>query len=129
MHWPEVTLDQYEAVRKDVSWETRVPAGAKFHVAWVGADGFRVIDLWESAQDFEHFLQNRLAPSVAKHGLVGQPNVVMAPAHAIFAPNVPRPAKPAAKRAAGARAKAKKAAARPKKKARAAKRKAGRGKR
>jgi hypothetical protein len=94
MHWPEATLDQYEQTRKDVKWETKVPTGAQFHVAWMAADGFRVVDLWDSAEDFQRFVETRLNPAVARVGIQGQPQVVMAPAHAIFAPNVPRPRAP-----------------------------------
>ena len=39
MHWPEITKAQYEQVRGDAKWETDVPDGAKFHVAWWGNDG------------------------------------------------------------------------------------------
>ena len=115
MHWPEATLDQYEQVRNQVKWETDYPEGAMFHVAWIAADGFRVIDLWGSPEQFQRFMDTRLAPAIAQANIQGQPNVQFSPAHAIFAPNVPRPAaarKPAARRPARkAAAKAKKAKA------------------
>lgn len=91
MHWPQVSLDQYERVRNDVKWETKVPSGAMFHIAWLADDGFRVIDLWESVEDFQQFNDSRLTPAIARHGLQGQPTVALAPAHAIFAPKVPSP--------------------------------------
>jgi hypothetical protein len=87
MHWPEITKEQYAAVRQDVKWETDVPAGAKFHVAWFADDGFHVLDLWDARTDFETFLQQRLMPAVQKAGIQGQPKVEFAEAHAIFAPN------------------------------------------
>lgn len=87
MYWPEVSKEQYEIVRKDVAWETNVPRGAKYHVAWFGTDGFHVIDVWDSQADFEHFMQARLAPSVERAAIKGQPSVQFSPAHATFAPN------------------------------------------
>jgi hypothetical protein len=87
MHWPEVTKDQYEQVRKLVAWETQVPKGAKYHVAWFGKDGFHVIDVWASAQDFNTFLESRLMPGIQKIGIKGQPKVEISDAHATFAPN------------------------------------------
>jgi hypothetical protein len=87
MHWPEVSKDQYEQVRKLVAWETQVPKGAKYHVAWFGNDGFHVIDVWASAQEFNAFLESRLMPGVQKVGIKGQPNVEISDAHATFAPN------------------------------------------
>ena len=88
MHWPEVSREQYEVVRREVDWESNVPEGAKFHVAWFAADGFHVLDLWDTPQQFERFVQERLTPGVQKAGIQGQPNVTFAEAHAIFAPNV-----------------------------------------
>ena len=88
MHWPEVTKEQYEAVRREVNWEGDVPAGAKFHVAWFGDDGFHVIDLWDSPSQFDAFVQQRLMPGVQKIGVQGQPKVTLNEAQAVFAPNV-----------------------------------------
>ncbi len=88
MHWPEVTKAQYEQVRKDVNWEGQTPRGAKFHVAWFGNDGLRVVDLWDSREDFERFVNERLTLGVKKIGIESQPKVEFAEAHAIFAPNV-----------------------------------------
>ena len=88
MHWPEVTKQQYEQVRADVKWETNHPAGAKFHVAWWASDGFHVLDLWDSREQFERFVQDRLTAGVQRAGITSQPNVEFSEAHAIFAPNV-----------------------------------------
>lgn len=89
MHWPDVTREQYEAVRKDVNWEGDVPKGARFHVAWFGADGFRVLDLWDTPEDFQAFVDQRLTPGVERVGIKSQPTVELGTSHAIFAPNVP----------------------------------------
>jgi hypothetical protein len=88
MHWPEVSLDQYEQARKEINWEGNVPQGAKFHVAWMADDGFHVLDLWDSQAAFERFTQERLMPGVQKIGIKGQPKVKFHEAHAVFAPNV-----------------------------------------
>ncbi|HKP76176.1 MAG TPA: hypothetical protein VJT67_11580 [Longimicrobiaceae bacterium] len=88
MHWPEVSTEQYEQARREVDWEGQVPQGAKFHVAWFGGDGLHVLDLWDSAEDFQRFAEQRLTPGVQKVGIQGQPHVELAEAHAVFAPNV-----------------------------------------
>ena len=88
MHWPEVSKNQYEETRRQVGWETNVPKGAKFHVAWFAKDGLHVLDLWESQADFERFVNDRLMPAVKRIGIQGQPKVQFESAHAIFAPNV-----------------------------------------
>ena len=88
MHWPEVSVDQYEQARKEVNWEGDTPKGAKFHVSWMGKDGFRVLDLWESREDFERFVQERLTPAVQRIGINGEPKVEFEEAISVFAPNV-----------------------------------------
>jgi hypothetical protein len=88
MHWPEVTKEQYEQVRLSVNWEGDAPVGAKFHTAWLASDGFHVLDLWESPQHFEKFVQDRLTPGVAAAGISGQPKVEFAESLSIFAPGV-----------------------------------------
>jgi hypothetical protein len=88
MHWPEVRKAQYEQIRKKVNVEEETPQGAKFHVAWFGEDGLHVLDLWDSREAFEHFLEQRLMPAVQKLGIQGQSKVQFAQAHAMFAPNV-----------------------------------------
>lgn len=87
MHWPEVTREQYEQARREVNWEGDVPQGAKFHVAWLADDGFHVLDVWDSAEDFGRFAEQRLNPGVQKIGIQGQPQVQFAEAIAVFAPN------------------------------------------
>jgi hypothetical protein len=88
MHWPEVSPEQYEAVRKEVNWEGEPADGGKFHLAWFADDGFRVIDLWESPQQFQRFVEERLMPGVQKVGIAGQPNVQLSESHALFVPNL-----------------------------------------
>ena len=88
MHWPEVSKEQYERARSEVRWETDTPQGAKFHVAWFADDGFHVLDLWDSAEDFQKFVETRLNPATQRIGIKGEPKVEFAEAHAIFAPNV-----------------------------------------
>ena len=88
MHWPEVTKEKYDEVRRDVNWEGNPPDGAKFHVSWFGADGFHVLDLWASPEQFDRFVRERLTAGVQRAGITSQPKVELAEAHAIFAPNV-----------------------------------------
>lgn len=87
MRWAGVTKAQYDQARGVVKWETDVPAGAKFHVACFDDKGLRVTDVWESADDFNRFVEERLTPGVEQVGIQGQPEVEIVEAHAIFAPN------------------------------------------
>ncbi len=87
MKWEGLTPDQYEKIRKIVNWEGDKPQGAVFHVAAFDASGIRVIDIWESGDDFNNFVQSRLMPATTEVGIPGEPQVEIFPAHAIYAPD------------------------------------------
>jgi hypothetical protein len=90
MTWNGIGAGEYEAARKHVNWEGDVPPGAMFHVVAVTEGGVRVTDVWESAEAFNAFVQNRLMPGVKELGIPGEPQVEILPAHAIFAPGYDR---------------------------------------
>jgi hypothetical protein len=89
MRWAEVTPEQYEEARQVVNWEGDVPDGAVLHVAGFAGDGLRVTDVWESEDQFNRFVQERLMPGVQQIGIQGQPDVEFFPVQAIFNPRVP----------------------------------------
>src|SRR3954466_226090 len=75
MRWRGVTPEQYEEARQVVNWEGDVPDGAVLHVAGFDNDGRRVNDVWESAEQFEAFVENRLMPGVQQMGIEGEPEI------------------------------------------------------
>jgi hypothetical protein len=90
MKWPEITPEEYDRAREAVDWEGDVPAGAIFHVSWF-EDGLRVIDVWESAEDFNRFANDRLMPKLQELGIGStQPDVQFHEAHAYFDPQAAR---------------------------------------
>jgi hypothetical protein len=119
MHWPEITKDHYDRTLKGVRWETEHPKGALFHVAWFAPDGFRVTDVWRSAEDFQRFSEQRLTPVTSTLDLRTQPNVQFGPAHRMFNPGVPLQA---ARKAKASRRPRKKTAARKARRSRRSKR-------
>ena len=63
-----------------------VPAGLLLHVAGPTAEGFRMIDVWQSEQDWERFRSERLEPAIAALGGPGRPQAVfrdLRPAHVV----------------------------------------------
>ncbi len=79
MRWDGVTADQYDKVREAVGWERDRAAGGILHVAWFVDDQLNVCDIWDSADDFDKFVGQRLMPGVAQIGIVGQPEVKVLP--------------------------------------------------
>jgi hypothetical protein len=86
MEWPGVTAEQYDAVRDIVHWERVLPPGGLAHIATVTPDGLRVTDVWDSAEDFQRFVDERLMPGVQQVGIAGEPKVEIFPNHALFLP-------------------------------------------
>jgi hypothetical protein len=88
MEWPGFTQEQYNRVMSNLGLDTNPPAGAIFHVAGFTGGAVRVLDIWDSQQSFERFQQERLAPSVQKAGVTGQPTVQFFPVHNLYTPNI-----------------------------------------
>ncbi len=86
MRWDGVTPAQYDELRSLVRWESDHPEGAVFHVAWFAGDGIRVMDVWDSQEQFERFLQDRLMPAIQQVGVEGQPDIAWFDAHAVYNP-------------------------------------------
>lgn len=86
MVWDGVTPEQYDEARDVVGWEAEAPTGGILHVASFEGDQLRVTDVWESAEDFQRFVDDRLTPGVQKVGITGEPQVVIRRAHRIFSP-------------------------------------------
>jgi hypothetical protein len=86
MEWPEVTREQYDAALEAVGWEQDRPEGAIFHVAFFDEGGFKVVDVWESEDHFQRFVENRLNPGIAQVGIEGEPTVALTPAYRVFDP-------------------------------------------
>ena len=90
MQWEGVTAEKYDAVRAIVQWETDPAPGGLFHVASVDERGIHVTDIWESAEQFQTFVTNRLMPGVAQGGIDTRPVAEIVPIHALFTPAVTR---------------------------------------
>ncbi|MDQ6916118.1 MAG: hypothetical protein M3155_09970 [Actinomycetota bacterium] len=86
MRWDGVTPDQYEEVREKVRWEENRPKGANFHVCGFEGGAMRIVDIWDSPEDFQRFLDDRLAPIIQEAGFPGEPEVTFYPVHAVWAP-------------------------------------------
>jgi len=89
MEWDGVEPSQYDEARNRVNWEGDPPPGAILHVPWFVSGGLRVTDVWESGEDFQRFVDQRLMPAVTEIGIEGQPRVDIQPLHSrVFAPAI-----------------------------------------
>lgn len=80
MHWPGATKEMYEKVRGEVDWMSMRPNGANLHMAaFDDAGDLHVVDHWDSAEQFNTFIQEKIAPAAAAAGISGQPDVKLLP--------------------------------------------------
>ncbi len=86
MRWDGVTTEQYDQVRKLVGWEEKPARGGIFHIMTHDGQAMRVTDVWETAEHFQQFTEQRLMPGVAELNLPGEPQIEMYPVHRIFVP-------------------------------------------
>ncbi|MEV7738888.1 hypothetical protein AB0O75_43735 [Streptomyces sp. NPDC088921] len=83
--WPEITPDVYDAVRKKVRWEEDPPDGCVLHAAWFVNGGLNVMDIWESEDHFNQFIEARIAPVLkVELGVQTDPQPKFHPLHRRF---------------------------------------------
>jgi hypothetical protein len=86
MTWGGITPLQYDELRAEVGWLDDAPAGGRIHVAAFSDRGLQVTDVWESAEEFQSFVDDRLMPAVQQLGLAGEPEVQILPLHELYTP-------------------------------------------
>lgn len=84
MTWEGVSLEQYDEAKRIVNWEDEPAEGGVLHVTAHDGKGLRITDVWESAEAFQAFVDDRLMPATAELGLPGQPSVEIYPLHDIL---------------------------------------------
>ena len=83
--WHGITPAQYEQARERVGWERDVPPGGVCHVAWFTPEGLNIVNVWDNAEEFRHFAEERLMPVVkGELGFAGEPEVSLHEAQAVF---------------------------------------------
>src|SRR5690242_656483 len=86
MRWPGITKETYETLLQLMDWEANIPDGVIVHAAGFNDAGICVTDIWESAEKFQTFLQNRLMPAIVSQGITGEPQNEMYPLHRLHTP-------------------------------------------
>ncbi len=65
IQFPGYSTDFYDQVMNNLDWDNAPkPAGFVSHYAGSGPDGLVIFDVWESQQDFENFLHDRLGAAI-----------------------------------------------------------------
>lgn len=77
---PGATTEQYDQVEKGIG-EPRLGEGQTYHVAGTTPDGLCVVDVWESRDHFERFLNERLGEQLQRAGIQQQPQITEVTIH------------------------------------------------
>lgn len=65
IQFPGMGTDTYDQVMENLDWDNAPkPAGFVSHYAGMGPEGLVVFDIWESPEDFENFLHDRLGAAI-----------------------------------------------------------------
>ena len=76
--------EQYDAVHEHMNFEQDPPPGIIFHSAGPIDGGWGVIDVWESREAFDAFLEGRVLPAAQELGdraFQGPPDIKEFPVH------------------------------------------------
>lgn len=82
MRFTGATLEQYDEVIRLMGLEDGTPPnGAIFH--WVAEtdDGIHVVDVWETAEQFDVFARDQIGPFSAQAGFQGPPEMTRYTVH------------------------------------------------
>ena len=86
MFWENIKPEQYEKLHSGSRYSTDTPKGAIFHTAAFDKNGMHIVDLWESENDFNSFIEKRIMPEVKKLGITDMPQVEIYKVHATYVP-------------------------------------------
>jgi hypothetical protein len=82
-----MTIDDYDTAARVVN--TEVPDGLLLHTAGATDEGVRVVDFWESPEQFQRFADGTLGPQLAAQGFTDPPEITIYELHNVWAPRLP----------------------------------------
>jgi hypothetical protein len=88
MDFDGATLDQYDEICRKMGLTPKGPGapGAISHFATMTDSGLRVIDVWETKEQFEKFAQEQIGPFSQEVGISGPPKMKFYEVHNYFTP-------------------------------------------
>lgn len=88
MDFDGATLEQYDQVIKLMGFTPKGPgpAGAISHFATMTGSGLRVVDVWETKEQFEKFAQEQIGPFSQEVGIPSQPEMQFFEVHNYLTP-------------------------------------------
>lgn len=64
MEFDEFTPDMYEAVSDKIDWPDNWPAGLHHHVAGPTDAGMRIVEVWDSREQYDGWMSDTIQPAL-----------------------------------------------------------------
>ena len=80
--------EEYLAVLDEIGVEIPMAAGIFLHLTTTTDFGYRIVQIWDSKEGFEEYLEKRLAPRSKAPGIEGKTFISITPLHNFFAPRL-----------------------------------------
>lgn len=88
MHFPGLRREQYDRLLADLRLDANPPMGEILHVAADAPDGINAVDLWQTREAAESFVEQRLRPALTSAGIDVELTVDVLPLRNVFAPDM-----------------------------------------
>ena len=80
--------EEYRAVLDYMGVEKKPAAGIYLHLTYETDFGYRVIEIWDTKEGFDEFLEQRLAPATKALGINRETKITVKPLHNFFGPRL-----------------------------------------
>jgi hypothetical protein len=80
--------EEYRAVMDRLGVERQPEPGIYLHATITTDFGYRVVEIWDRKEQFEDFLERRLAPVTKALGIDRKIEITITPLHNFFAPRL-----------------------------------------
>jgi hypothetical protein len=83
-----LTASEYRAVMDELGVEQRPEGGIYLHLTAPTDFGYRIVEIWDEKDNFDRFLERRLAPANEAIGLERATTITVTALHNFFAPRL-----------------------------------------
>ena len=85
MRVPELSLARYDAMMVALGLDANPPAGLVLHIAAEGVGAVNVVEIWQTAQAAEGYVEGRLKPALEAQKVKDPLSYRLEPLHNLFA--------------------------------------------
>jgi hypothetical protein len=84
----DLTASEYRAVMDELGVEQRPEGGIYLHLTTPTDFGYRIVEIWDEKDNFNRFVEGRLAPANKEVGIDRATEITVTPLHNLFAPRL-----------------------------------------